>query len=253
MQDSNLAGMQKSIDSVQTPSINDRLLDVVIATVPAILAYFVGWAYLHFYLSAFGFDESELDLGIPTIFVYAFPPIRLLFNSCWDWFLINWHWVLIISIGGLAMVWAIKRLMTPSMARTHNWLSRTRAKLIPRSPLGQGIGMLLTLVMLFFLAAPFIRMAALQQADQKWVGEGVRLDAVLKEFDAKERPAAVVNYNLCSKRRALDLVFADRSAYYMLCISSKDPSSAVVFEVRREGGLASVRYVSRPRGLGGPP
>jgi hypothetical protein len=249
----NVVCMQAQVDSAPPPGINERLLEVVLATVPAILAYFLGWAYLHFYLSAFGFSESELDIGIQTIFVYAFPPIRLLLNSCWDWLLINWLWVLIILSAVFAMVWVCTRFLSPSAAHAVGRLVRRCGQLIPKSPLGQGVGTLLAVMALVFLTSPLIRKAAFAQADLKWVAEGVRLDAVLRESDAKERSATLVNYKTCSERRALDLIFADRSAYYLLCISSVDPSNAVVFEVRRDGGLASVRYVRRDHELGGAP
>jgi hypothetical protein len=232
--------------------MNDRLLEVVLATVPAILAYFLGWAYLHFYLSAFGFSESELDIGIQTILVYAFPPIRLLLNAGWDWLLSNLLWVSIISVAISALVWFCKSLVPRGAIEASGNFVRKCGQLIPKSPLGQGVGILLAVMALVFLALPLIRKAAFEQADQKWVAEGVRLDAILRDSDAKERPATLANYKTCSERRALDLIFSDRSAYYLLCISSKVPSNAVVFEVRRDGGLASARYVRRDHKLGGP-
>jgi hypothetical protein len=44
--------------------------EIAIATIPAVVLYFIGWVYLNFYISAFGITVSELDLDIQTIFIY---------------------------------------------------------------------------------------------------------------------------------------------------------------------------------------
>jgi len=68
---------------------------------------------------------------------------------------------------------------------------------------------------------------------------------LVKDPDGKEKSAWYDSYKRCAGRRGLDLIFADKDAYYMLCISSVDDSSALVFEVRRDAGLASVRFARR--------
>ena len=59
------------------------LFELVIATIPMVMLYFVGWTYLYFYLKVFGIGISELDLDIQTILIYSYPPIQLLWRSYW--------------------------------------------------------------------------------------------------------------------------------------------------------------------------
>ena len=68
----------------------------------------------------------------------------------------------------------------------------------------------------------------------------------MKDPEGKDR-AWHDNYRRCSGRRALDLLFSDKESYYMLCISSVDKTDGIVFEVRRETGLVSVRLVEPQR------
>jgi hypothetical protein len=48
----------------EEPSGGKGLFELVIATIPAVVLYFFGWAYLHFYLRAFSIDVSELSLDL---------------------------------------------------------------------------------------------------------------------------------------------------------------------------------------------
>jgi hypothetical protein len=55
----------------------------------------------------------------------------------------------------------------------------------------------------------------------------------------------LVSYDSCSARRALNLIFADKETYVMLCVDKYDAGSGVVYEVRPENGLISVRMIRR--------
>jgi len=48
----------------------------------------------------------------------------------------------------------------------------------------------------------------------------------------------------CSDQEALRLIVSDGKVYYLLCKSAENEGEGYVFEVRHEGGLASVRFVS---------
>jgi len=217
---------------------NDSGLDLFklfMATIPAVVLYFVGWAYLHFYLKAFGISVSELDLDIQTILIYSFPPLQILVRS---W----WHWLVLGLVALLVIVWLVRRFaVQDTKEKLANVCNRTRSA----SPVTQGLGLLVILLILVVVFVPIIGSAAAQAANRKWVSEGVLIEAVVKEPDAKEKSAWHENYKRCGSRRALDLIFVDKESYYMLCISSLDKASALVFEIRRQIGLVSVRFVRR--------
>ncbi|WP_202356180.1 hypothetical protein [Mesorhizobium sp. 113-3-3] len=51
-------------------------LEAIAAVVPAALVYFSGWAYLSSYVGVFGIDATQLEIGVPTVLVYAFRPLQ---------------------------------------------------------------------------------------------------------------------------------------------------------------------------------
>jgi hypothetical protein len=206
------------------------LFELVIATIPTVLLYFVGWAYLYFYLRVFGIGISELDLDIQTIFIYAYPPIHY-FGTAY------WYWIL-LTIAAILLA----RRFAPHRIRVKLDAFYNTACAAP--PIAKGLELFGVLVVLAFLSVPFVQSDAERAADRKWISEGVRIEAMVKEPESKEKSGWYDNYKLCAGRRALDLIFSDKDAYYMLCTSSVDETSALVFEVRRDAGLASVRFIN---------
>ena len=73
-----------STTDMQRTNGGSALFEVLVATIPAVLIYFVGWAYLHFYLKVFGIGMSELDLDVQTILIYSYPVIQKL----------GWAWIM---------------------------------------------------------------------------------------------------------------------------------------------------------------
>jgi hypothetical protein len=207
------------------------LFELVIATIPTVLLYFVGWAYLYFYLRVFGIGISELDLDIQTIFIYAYPPIHYFGMS-------YWYWILLTIV---AILLACRFAPHPAKMKFAAFYGGARAT----PPIAKGLGLFGILLVVAFLCVPFVRSDAERAADRKWTSEGVRIEAIAKEPESKEKSGWYDNYRRCAGRRALDLIFSDKDAYYMLCTSSVDETSALVFEVRRDAGLASVRFVKR--------
>ncbi len=206
--------------------------ELVIATIPAALLYLIGWTYLYFYLQAFGIGISELELDLQTIFIYSYPPIRMLWLSYWGWVL--------LGVGALASgIWVVRLRTTPA---ARNALARW---IFGVSTVSQGLRLFFAVSILAVLLVPAVRTNAVQAADRKWVSEGIRVEAIVKEPEKGEKSAWYESYKRCASRRALDLVFADKDAYYMLCISGVDESSGIVYEVRRDSGLASVRFARR--------
>lgn len=211
------------------------LSELVVATVPAVILYYAGWVYLLFYLQAFGIAISELDLDTRTIFIYSVPPFRLFLLSFWRWLLFGIA-IVVVTVG-LARKFASQGTKIRLAAYIH-WVRR--GSLIKR-----GLGIFAGLLLLIALFHPIIRWSAAEAANRKWESEGIRIQAMITDSNQRERSAWDENYKLCGKRQALDLIFSDRESYYMLCISSHDKTTAIVYEVRRDVGLSSVRLIRR--------
>jgi hypothetical protein len=105
------------------------------------------------------------------------------------------------------------------------------------SSTAQVLVMFAILAALAVISTPMIHWAAAEVANRKWASEGIRMEAISKKPESKEKSSWEDNYKLCSNRRALDLILADKESYYMLCISSMDSTAAIVYEVRRDVGL----------------
>jgi hypothetical protein len=88
------------IESLPAPTgasldLRKAFTDFLIATVPAVVLYFTGWAY--FFLSTFGVNIAEIHMDTPTVFIYSAPPLYAL--------LINYGlYVLAVAIGGTLIV-----------------------------------------------------------------------------------------------------------------------------------------------------
>jgi hypothetical protein len=124
------------------------------------------------------------------------------------------------------------------------------------SALVHGLSLFVILVFVAFVSTPTIRSVAAQAAAEEWMGAvDVRLpvEALVKEPESKqsgtnESSEWYGHYKSCTERRGLDLIFADKGSYYLLCISPDEDKQGIVFEVRRETGLASIRFVDARSG-----
>lgn len=64
-------------------NITKALYEFLIATLPAVIVYFIGWAYLFFFLSDFSINITELNFDTTTVFIYAFAPIQIFVKNHW--------------------------------------------------------------------------------------------------------------------------------------------------------------------------
>jgi hypothetical protein len=213
------------------------LAEIILVTIPAVILYFVGWVYLNAYLSAFGINVSELDLDIQTIFIYAFPPTRILLQSFWPYILL----ALLITIIFIYLV--ASNLSKPLLRSLKQFWNH-----FTTGSVGFRIFCIYIVTLFVAVAAlPAIRWAAFHAAQQKWKTESFHVEALLKESEKTIQQQWVDNYNKCTERHALDLIMSDKESYYLLCTSSLDRSSGIVYEVRREVGLVSIRYVNQAK------
>jgi hypothetical protein len=63
--------------------LQKSITDFVIVTTPGLLLYFLGWAYLSYYLFLFGVNPSELKLDPQTVFISSYVPLYGLVASNW--------------------------------------------------------------------------------------------------------------------------------------------------------------------------
>ena len=182
--------------SHQPSETNKILTELAVVTLPAVILYFFGWAYLHFYLDAFDINLSELDLDIQTIFVFSYPPLRALARSYWGWLLAVAFAVIIIAV-------CVRKLAPASWAQLSRFYSHTRKA----SPVIKAFTLLTVLATAVVISVPLIRATAVQAAMRKWSSEGTRIEALLKEKPeiefalarqlSKMRRAASARADLC--------------------------------------------------------
>lgn len=214
-----------------------KLSEVVLVTIPAALAYFIGWAYLHYYLAEFGIGISELDLGLETIFIYSAPPTVWVVRSH-GWALLIWIVFALVTVVAISALWQnLPIWLTSPLKKAARFYSTL-------SSIAKGLVAFVLLMAVLLLLSPLIKASAIARASEKWDRVGVLIQATVDE--PEHASSQYRDYVTCSERKGLDLIFADRNGYFMLCLSEIDEASAAVFEVRRDDAtLASVRAVSR--------
>src|SRR6266481_3594694 len=96
--------MTNTTPGAQPGSSGKGLFELAIATLPAVLLYFFGWAFLHFYLKAFSIEVSELNLDLQTIFIYSVPPFRALMG----FYGLYWLWAFIVAL--IVITWIFPQI-----------------------------------------------------------------------------------------------------------------------------------------------
>ncbi|TEA71880.1 hypothetical protein [Allopusillimonas ginsengisoli] len=210
-----------------------KLISAMVVAAPAVFVYFLGWAYLNYYLGAFGISVAELDLGIETIFIYAAPAAIWLLKTQWSWI-----------VGIAVLVWGLALWRRHSGVRTKE-LSSSGRRLLSSTWYVQIVAVFVGSTLLVMFISPFVKEAALDSAAQRWDRSGINIRALVDSpgFGSVERQ----DYETCMKRDGLRLVFGDKNSYYMLCAGEIDNTEGLIYEVRgHDSVLASVRGASRP-------
>lgn len=216
------------------------IYEFVVATLPLAVVYYVGWAYLYFYLNLFGINITELHFDSATIFIYAFAPVYLTLQGYW-WL------ILLIVVAAVMMILSIRKLFH------RQWLL-VRTKFGNLSTALQIFLLIIALLCVLVILAPWLQWAAKEKRAQVWEDRG-EYAIGLASGERKDSAAGAASpqsslalwqdsYKECSAEQALLLIFSDEKALYLLCKSVEDPNQGTVFEIRREFGLVSVRFVS---------
>jgi hypothetical protein len=223
--------------------LKKAIYEFLVATLPAVVLYFVGWAYLYFFLGDFGINIAEIHFDTPTIFIYSFSPVQIAARAYGLWAVLG-------IIGAAVLAWLLVRLAKRGWrVALASLLHRLRHE-ASQAPVGVRICSLIVVLVLFLLAlVPFLRWAAAQEKMQLWTNNSEYVVALLgagPKSTESPPPASpwLESYKQCSDAQALLLIYADDSAYYLLCKATASSSDGYVFEVRREFGLSSVRFTS---------
>ena len=222
-----------SNDSARS-ALNETIINLVLATAPAVAAYISGWAYLYFYLDTFGIDISELDFDVRTIAIYSFPLFRYFAKSYVVW----------VALALVAVVVALG-FLRPQIRRA---VIRRMQNVLRGTPfLAKALFIYAAVVLAIpSILTPVVEHVAVYQASLRWSGirsqTQVNLDAVT---NLEGQSQIETNFAKCANRRGLDLLIADKQTVFLLCKSTIDPTAGVVYEVRRDGGNFSVRDAHR--------
>jgi len=253
-------------------TVQDAVLQLLVAAAPAAILYFTGWSYLYFYLGKFDINISEINFDLPTIFIYSYPPLHTLWECHFT--------VIIASTVVLALLW----LFAPSVRgvigaiRPGLWFQARIRPLVQRIRALQTTARILIVLGFLVFVLPFplktlTAWAASHAADNVWEGHAPKLKPILEKnssdqvgsalakFLAGQLPESAAsrksvtdsaslleNFAECEKRGPFQLIFAVEAHYYLLCRGAQVESKGAVYEVMGKEGLISVRYVDRLAG-----
>jgi uncharacterized membrane protein YidH (DUF202 family) len=206
------------------------LRDFAISALPVAILYFCGWAYLSFYLSAFGINIGELGLDIQTVFVYSFSPIYVLATQQTS--------VVIIALGLYTALYIIYR----ATRRRNKATSEERQFSLSFYDILSYF--LFGLVVFLALLIP-IRWGADYKSQHLWSHGGTFTDAA--PALAKSTPDLTwsESYASCRERRELSLIFSSGDRFYLLCRDSGNQTQGLVFELKGPSDLRSVRIAAK--------
>jgi hypothetical protein len=97
--------------------------------------------------------------------------------------------------------------------------------------------------MLNFVLIPIAMSSAKQAALQKWEGDTRSIQVNLNQEGNSGSTELAEDFKTCQDRGAMIQIFSDESTLFLLCRSPDDPRTGSVFEVKKEKGLVSSRYV----------
>ncbi|UCI23995.1 hypothetical protein [Mesorhizobium sp. B2-8-5] len=174
-------------------------LEAIAAVVPVALVYFSGWAYLSSYVGAFGIDATQLDVGFPTVLVYAFPPLQ-------SWTLLIFA---IIVIGVAALVY----------------------KFGVRTQLFWWPYVVVLLVSALFVISYVAKESANEMAENVWRGKKVQAFA-----NVSSGGPSADQYKLCQSDFRLHQIIGLANRLFLLCRSALTPCDRGVMYVINDDG-----------------
>jgi hypothetical protein len=246
--------------------VQKSIADFVIVTIPGLLLYFLGWAYLSYYLFLFGVNPSELKLDPQTVFISSYVPLYELVMSGWISLAIS---VVVFLFIVLALFTSLfdhffSSFVTGFLTCIDRYAPRLKYR--PVSSLSSSWRTVYFTVLFFFVLIAFLNLIlipvahwrAQASADELWSGVGQGITVILSREDKPAKASQssddsdkngvsaqwIANFTKCQNRGALVSVFSDDGTLFLLCRAKDDPQSGIVFEVTKDKGLISARSVS---------
>ncbi|MDX8496902.1 hypothetical protein RFM99_00575 [Mesorhizobium sp. VK4C] len=174
-------------------------LEAIAAVVPVALVYFSGWAYLSSYVGVFGIDATQLDVGFPTVLVYAFRPLQ-------SWSLLVFA-IIVVSLAALVY------------------------KLGVRSQLFWWPYIVVFLVSALFVISYVAKESANEMAENVWRGQKVQAFANISSGGPSED-----QYKLCQNDLRLHQIIGLANRLFLLCRSALTPCDRGVMYVVNDDG-----------------
>jgi hypothetical protein len=250
--------VQKRLNRQSRMEANKVFYEFLIVTVPAVVLYFVGWGYLYYLLGAFNIGISEVHIDLPTVFIYSMPVVQ---NALQRYV----YYLVFIFILLPILVLLFHSKQEPAQKKKIKQTLAKAATAIRDLSIWIKLAIVLLILVLAALAmVPVIGRAAADAADRIWDGGGSSVLAFPQLDTAKlaqltlpptSSPATPAQsdwqskwteqFKACSMAEALRLIYADDSAYYLLCTNGPKSRQGIVFEVRRKEGLVSIRFPTR--------
>jgi hypothetical protein len=224
--------------------LQKSVVDFIIVTLPGVFLYFLGWVYLDYFLYFFGINISELKLDTSTVFIYSYSPIY----DTMIHHLIAAGLILIILLLAMFTTFFDNLLRPPLkwVSPVQRWIGyRWPSSLDPlwRIVYITVVLLLLILTMLNFILIPIAMSSARLAANQKWEGDTRSILVNLNQEGKSNSTELVDDFRTCQDRGAMIQIFSDESTLFLLCRSPDDPHTGSVFEVKKDKGLVSSRYV----------
>jgi hypothetical protein len=249
--------------------LQKAISDFLVATIPAVLLYFLGWAYLYYFLSSFGIYLSELKLDVTTVLIYSYAPLHDIVEN---------HLKIIIfsCLAVVAIIYSRISLPKSILRREPLWIRQLPVNISrmyrPTSSLPLAIRIFLLaieffvgiLIILSLILIPIAKLAAEKTEAELW-GDSAPIIAVnLHLEDASKNVtnnhATALEYRSgrkhndndallvsevaqCQSNLELVPIFSDDSTMFVLCKNEQDKNSGWVFEFRKEKGVVSSRSV----------
>ena len=143
--------------------LRKAIYEFVVATLPLVVVYYVGWAYLYFYLNSFGINISELHFDTTTIFIYAFAPISIVLRA-------HWLIILLVIVGIVVLLAVIARFVPGGWSSLKHSLRWLRGKFGSLPIEIQTLLLIAGLICFLLLLAPILKSSAQRRRDEVWAG-----------------------------------------------------------------------------------
>lgn len=252
--------------------------DFLIVTIPGVLLYFTGWAYLSSYLASFGIDPSELKLDTATILVYSYPPISDFITTNWHSVTTHWFAAILIVLSVVTLIHLKLNRILPSVLPQN--VRKTYQYLRPISQLSPSVRivylasffLIAALLMLSFILRPISYEVAAKRVQEVWSLKSTRIsfntrledtavetktadeakvgkpspDQILKQDAHPNGYQWITRADNCQNEGKIVSVFSDYLTLFAFC--KTDKVFGQVFEFRKEKGLISVREVIAVKG-----